>query len=251
MSSLRDTITAAKRLIGMRTRLQRFRPVRSVSVLSTLFALAACGPHYHLNEYDFSNHSVAIVYLAPARPVLRTGAYDAADATNPATAVLRAGSGVAKEIEGRRARTRLDSALMHVNVEALLTQRTLERASRYLGARPVAQRGNADFLLEVDMHSFGIDARDESAAYLFMSATAVLLDARTGRELWSHDLHGYDRITPYVQDRAQLPTGIITAGALGQVSVPEFQRVLQELADYSSDRITDELRAALRDARDR
>jgi len=158
---------------------------------------------------------------------------------------------VAKEIEGRRARTRLDSALMHVNVEALLTQRTLDRASRYLGARPVAQRSNADFLLEVDMHSFGIDARDESAAYLFMSATAVLLDARTGRELWSHDLHGYDRITPYVQDRAQLPTGIITAGALGQVSVPEFQRVLQELADYSSDRITDELRAALRDARDR
>jgi hypothetical protein len=222
---------------------------RSFRALPALVMLAGCGPHYHLNEYDFSNRSVALVYLAPARPTLRTGVYDAADAGNVATAVLRTGSGVAKEIEGRRARTRLDSALMHVDVRALLAQRTLDRASRYLGARPVARRDDADFLLEVDMHSFGIDARDESAAYLFMNATAVLLDAHTGRELWSHDLHGYDRITPYIHGTEPLPTGIITAGALGQVTVAEFQRVLEELASYSSDRITDELRAALRDAR--
>jgi hypothetical protein len=238
----------------MRTRIRRSRrsarALRSLGALSALLALAACGPHYHLDEYDFSNHSVALVYLAPATPVLRTGAYDAADAGNVAQAVLRTGSGVAREIEGRRARARLDSALRHVDVATMLSQRTLDRASRYLGARPVQRRDGADFLLEVDMHSFGIDARDESAAYLFMNATAVLLDARTGRELWSHDLQGYDRITPYVRGTEQLPTGIITAGALGQVSVPEFQRVLAQLADYSSDRITDELRAALRDARE-
>lgn len=237
--------------MGMRTRHRLSRSLAPFGAVSLLLVLAGCGPHYHLNEYDFSNHSVALVYLAPARPVLRTGVYDAIDAANPAAAVLRAGGGVAREIEGRRARTRLDSALTRVNVQALLSQRTLDRASRYLGARPVAQRSSADFLLEVDMHSFGIDARDESAAYLFMNATAVLLDAHSGRELWSHDLHGYDRITPYVNGGDQLPTGIITAGALGQVTVPEFQRVLQELADYSSDRITDELRAALRDARER
>lgn len=230
---------------------QPFGSLRTLRVLPVIMMAVACGPHYHLDEYDFNNHSVALVYLAPATPVLRTGVYDAADAGNVAQAVLRTGSGVAKEIEGRRARTRLDSALTRVDVATLLSQRTLDRASRYLGARPVLQRNDADFLLEVDMHSFGIDARDESAAYLFMDATAVLLDARTGRELWSHDLEGYDRITPYVRGTEQLPTGIITAGALGQVTVPEFQRVLEQLADYSSDRITDELRAALRDARER
>ena len=226
------------------------RSLRRLGVLPAIIALAGCGPHYHLNEYDFSGHSVALVYLAPARPVLRTGVNDPPDAGSVTAAVLRTGSGVAKEIEGRRARTRLDSALTRVNVERLLSQRTLDRASRYLGARPVTQRNDADFLLEVDMHSFGIDARDESAAYLFMNATAVLLDARTGRELWSHDLHGYDRLTPYVRGTDPIPGGVITAGALGQVSVPEFQRVLEQLAYYSSDRITDELRAALRDARE-
>ncbi len=106
-------------------------------------------------------------------------------ANDPVTAVVAAGSGVAKEISGRRARARLDSATALVDVAGLLSGRTLDRTSRYLATRPTANSRDADFVLELNVHNSGIDVRGQNAAYLFMSATAVLLDARTGREIWS------------------------------------------------------------------
>ena len=64
-----------------------------------------------------------------------------------------------------------------------LATRTLERTSRYLGLHPVTSAADADFLLEVHMRNYGLDARSESGAYLFTNAEAVLLDRRTGRRL--------------------------------------------------------------------
>ena len=51
----------------------------------------------------------------------------------------------------------------------------------------------ADYILEVTMRSFGLDARYSGAAYLFTSAEAVLLDRHTGREIWSVRVRGRDR----------------------------------------------------------
>jgi len=46
------------------------------------------------------------------------------------------------------------------------------------------------------MGRFGINAKADEAAYLFTFAEAVLLDRRTGREIWNVNIHGRDRITP-------------------------------------------------------
>jgi hypothetical protein len=153
-----------------------------------------------------------------------------------------------KEVEARRASVRLDSATTRVDVASRLANETLERASRYLGVRPV-QGTDADFLLEVHMRSFGIDVRGHDAAYLFTNAEAVLLDRRTGREIWSVDVHGNDRLTPGVDGTERGPGAIITAGTLSRVSVADFQHALGQLVSYSSTLITDELRTSLRDAR--
>lgn len=226
---------------------RRFVP--GVAVVMTLAILAGCGGNNHLSEYNFSSRSIAVVYVAPPRPELVTGWYDVPNVDDPISAVVAAGSGVAKEVVGRRARTRLDSAASNVNLDSLMSQQTLERASRYLGTRPSLDRHNADFLLEVDMHNSGIDIRGQSAAYLFMKATAVLLDARSGREIWSFDVNGRNRLTPFVYGGNRVPTGAITASVLNTISVADFQRAMEQLADFSSNEITDKLREALRDAR--
>jgi hypothetical protein len=48
-----------------------------------------------------------------------------------------------------------------------------------------------------------------------------------------------------------VPGSVITAATLGNVSVADFQNALNQLMDYSSTLITSELRAALRDARNK
>ena len=225
---------------------------RSVAVMSAavaLVGLSACGAGHRLREYQFSNRSLALVYVAPPAPELLSGGYGIASASNPVDAVIRAGSGVVKEVEARRASVRLDSARARVDIARQLADETLARASRYLGVRAVTESDDPDFLLEIHMRSLGIDARGHDAAYLFTNAEAVLLDRRSGREIWAVDIHGTDRLTPEVSDTERGPAAIITAGTLSRVSVADFQHALTQLAMYSSTLITDELRASLRDAR--
>jgi hypothetical protein len=193
---------------------------------------------------------MALVYMGPSSPQLITAAYDLSGVSNPVEAVVRAGSNAAKDVEARKATARLDSAVTRVDIAGRLARQTLERSSRYLGVRPVDSTQEADYLLEVHMRSYGIDARGQSAASLFTNAEVVLLENRTGREIWSVDVHATDRLTPVVRGTApELPGAIIAAGTLSTVTVEQFQQALEELMQLSANVIADELREALRKVR--
>jgi hypothetical protein len=221
-----------------------------VSAILAFALISGCGgPRHHLAEYSFADRTLGLVYIAAPAPSLYTGSYGIRADDDPVTAVVRAGAGVAKQVEARRASARLDSALTRTRVSDLLANRTLDRAGRYLGMRPVTSSDAADFLLEIQMRNLGIDVSGSSAAYLYTNAEAVLLDRRTGREIWSAKVHGTDRLTPSVHGGDQVPGTIITAGTLGTVSVADFQSALDQLATLSSTVIADELRSALRSAR--
>ena len=220
-----------------------------LGAFATAAFFSGCGAGHHLADYPFASRTLAVVYIAPPQPELLTSAYSLKKDESVVDAVLRTGSGVAREREARRASARLDSATSKVDIPAVLAQRTLERASRYLGTKPVTDAASADYILEVQMTRFGINARDENAAYLFTFAETVLLDRRTGREIWNIKVHGRDRLTPFVSSSSVIPGSVVTAATLGSVSVAGFQEALNQLAESSSNLVTNELRAALRDAR--
>ena len=223
------------------------------SLLAGIALLSGCGSKHHLAEYPFASRTLAVVYIAPPAPELLTAHYDirgTGTVNGAVEAAVRAGAGVAKEREGRRATARLDSAVARINIPAVLAERTLERASRYLGTRPVTDASTADYLLEVHMERFGINAKGDDATYLFTFAEAVLLDRRTGREIWDVTIHGRDRLTPLVVSTSSIPGSVITAATIGNVSVGDFQFALNQLIELSSKLITNELRGALREARD-
>ena len=88
---------------------------------------------------------------------------------------------------------------------------------------PAASEADADFLLEIHMRSYGIDVRSRGAARLYTNAEAVLLDRRTGREIWNSRVRGTDRLTPHVVGMRGVPGTVITAGTLHTVTVADFQ----------------------------
>ncbi|MDX1674506.1 MAG: hypothetical protein R3314_06930 [Longimicrobiales bacterium] len=216
-------------------------------ILAAVLGIAGCGGH-RLAEYDFVDQSLAVVYFSAPAPELWTGGYDV-DGDNPLEVVVSAGGRVAREVEARRAQARLDSAAARVDLAARMAERTLERSSRYLGTRPVEDESGADYLLEVDIRRTGLDA-GRNAAYLVVYGEAVLLDARTGREIWDVEVSGRDRLTPGLWGSPDVVEDVLTAGALSSVSVDDFEQILTRLADFVADRIGRELRADLRSARD-
>jgi hypothetical protein len=235
----------------MRRHHEAFRAARSIMLTLAVIVLAAdCGRKQYLAQYQFSDRTLAMVYLEPPSPELLTGLYDVPQSTDPIRVAMRVGGGVAKEIQANKASARLDSAARNVDIPTLLAQRTLARASRYLGTRPVTNENDADFILEINMQHFGIDARYSTAAYLYTRAEAVLIDRKTGREIWSVSVRGSDRLTPWVHGTRDIPSSIITAATISTVSVADLQEALDQLVTSSSNAITNVLRDKLRDVRD-
>jgi hypothetical protein len=235
----------------MRRHHEAFRALRTITLTLTVIGLTTgCGRKHYLAQYQFTDRTIAMVYLEPPSPELLTGLYDLRPSTNPIRVAMRIGGSVAKEIEANRASARLDSAVRHVDIPALLAQRTLDRASRYLGTRPVTNANDADYILEINMRRVGIDARYSTAAYLYTRAEAVLIDRKSGREIWSVDIRGSDRLTPYVIGTRDIPSSIITAATISTVSVADLQDALDQLVTSSSNAITNVLRDKLRDVRD-
>ena len=224
--------------------------IRGPATMLALLLAAACGGHHHLDQYNFSNRSIALVYIEPPAPELLHGWYNVRPSESAVQTVFRAGASVAKEIQARRAIARFDSASDQVNFRTQLAERTLARASRYLGTRAVASADSADFILEVQIRSFGLDARSNNATYLFTRAEAVLLDRRTGREIWNQNVRGHDALTPWVYGGGKIPSAGISAITLSTVTVQDFREALEQLVTYTSNLITNELREKLRDVRD-
>lgn len=234
----------------MRRHHEAFRAVRSLTITVAAIMIAGCSRKHYLAQYQFSDRTLAMVFLDPPAPELLTGFYDLRPTTNPIRVATRVAGGIAKEIEARKVSAKLDSAILHVDIPARLARRTLERASRYLGTRPAMSAADADYVLEVNMRRFGIDARNSTAAYLYTRAEAVLIDRKTGREIWSVDVRGSDRLTPWVHGTRDIPSSIITAATMSTVSVADLQDALDQLVTSSSNAITNRLRDKLRDVRD-
>ena len=213
-----------------------------------LLATSACGPHYHLNEYTFADHTLALVVLGTPSPNLITGSYDLRS-DDVVELAAKVGSKAVKDVEARRARARLDSATSHMRLTDSLAMRALDRASRYLGVRPTRSAADADYLLEIHMRNYGIDASGSGAASLYTNAEAVLLDRRTGREIWNVKVHGTDRLTPRVRGTGDVGGSILAAGSLRTMTVQDFEQALDQLMSLSANVVADELRSALRDAR--
>lgn len=218
-----------------------------------LLVVTACGGGHDLERYSFAGATIAAADFAPPAPALWTGSYQL-EGDDAITTVVNAGASVAKEVEARRARVRLDSASKLVDVRERMTRRTLERAARYLGATPLDMVDDGgttdpDYLLEVYVRQYGIDARGSRPARVFMKVEAVVLDRRSGHEVWNVEVDSHDRLTPSVRHGSELPADIVTAGTLHTVTVEQLESALADLTDFTADYVTNELREDLRDVR--
>jgi hypothetical protein len=215
--------------------------------LLLLVLLVGCsGARHRLAQYDFSGRTLALLAFDAPAPELLTPGLNLG--RNPLATAMSVGTRAAVETQGREAQARLDSAATRVDLSARIHERTLERAGAYLGARPVPNREGADFLMEVNIQSVAIDARS-SQATLVVGAESTLLDAQTGREIWRAHVRSREPLTTRVRTGDRAANQVLSAAMLKDVSVEEFEEILQRTADRAADWITGQLREDLRQVR--
>jgi len=224
--------------------------VRWVCVAVLIAMAAGCGSSNRLREYEFGDRTAAALMAVPPLPEVSTHSFVGIDAKDPVGSVIRISTTIAKEIEAHRAEARLDSAMTGVDVPERIRVRTLERCSKYLHYRPTEDTQDADFLFDMRIRHYGIDAGSWRASVHFkMDAEVQLLDNRRGVRVWKTRVKERLPITQGIFGLGGATGDVITAVVLAKLSVEELVRGFEHLADYTADRIARKLQHDFAEAR--
>ncbi|MEQ1857378.1 MAG: hypothetical protein ABL963_13035 [Longimicrobiales bacterium] len=213
--------------------------------------VVGCAHGNRLADFDYRDRTVAVVSDVPRRPEVLSGSYFLGGPTgDPVRDIVRVGARIFREAEAIAVQERLDAASELVDVGEVLEGDALDRTARYLGADAVSEQRDADYLLEIIVVEYGIDAEAwDAAAQFYIEADATLLDEGTGTEIWRAEIEARDPIGPAVFGGPSAVRDIVTAATIADLSVQEIVDMLESLADFSARVITDRLRDDLRDAR--
>jgi hypothetical protein len=187
-----------------------------------------------------------VVTVAPPHPRVFTQDFYESEERGWLRSLLRIGSEMARDAQAERAGEKLAEASEEVDVAGLMADRVLERSARLLRARAVESVADAGFELEVRVREYGIRADSwDSHADFFIHAEVLLLESSTGTRIWKEDVESRDPINPGSWSSGGSLGNLITAQALGRLSVAEMREALEDLAVYSADRITSGLEEGL------
>jgi hypothetical protein len=220
-----------------------------LAALALALTVAACAHAGRIADYDFRDRTLAVVAIIPPRPYVDTGPDVDLTGMNPVGALLKVGTSIYKESQAARLRARLDTASVGLDLADRIAGSVLERSARYLGARAVTTSEGADFLLEVTVEEYGVDARDwDDGARVHVEARLLLLD-RDGREVWKGEVNEDEPVTRGWFQVGSPAADIVTGSALGDLTVRELELAMNEVADYAADRLAEKLREGAEKAR--
>lgn len=221
------------------------RHVRPGLVLP-LVLLAGCASSGRLAEFDYRGAALAVVTVAPPHPEIFTQDFYDPDQRGWLETLFRIGSEMARDAQAERAGEKLAQASEEVDVAGLMADRVLERGAQLLRARPVESVVDADYELEVRVKEYGIRADSwDSHADFFIQADVLLLESATGSRIWKGSVEARDPINPGSWGAGGSVGNLITAQALGRLSVAEMREALGDLAVYSADAVTTKLAEGL------
>lgn len=222
-----------------------------VALAVLITAGAGCRSTNRLADYDFSERTLAVNTVFRGMPEVETGDFYFIDGERPLRSVLKLGSSLVKRAEAEKAQQRMDSAMQLVDVSEILYDRILHQSAIYLNAEPVGTIGQSDYLLDVNIREYGIDAKSWDAnAFFKIKAHAQLVDRRAGRLIWETGFEEREPISPAILGPHPAIRNVLSANALANLSVDELAAALEQLADYAADRITRRLQHDLYESRD-
>jgi len=231
-----------------RSSVRRFALPALAAVAAVL--LASCATVNRLEGIRLDGAKLASV-LAPPPPPSLDSWYDLSiDTGNPIGTVLRIGSSIVMAAEAQKAAERMREALTEIDVPAVVLEESAARCARALGAGRVGDMRDADFVLDLEIERYGIDAPSwGSAVALKINVTARLYDRRSRDLVWRRHISVAQRASPDVFGLPSAAETIFTAAMLASLSTEEMTTGFAYLAHYAARYVGDSLERDVSKAR--
>jgi hypothetical protein len=152
------------------------------------------------------------------------------------------GTTIAKESQASEARARLDSAMMMVDVPAIIEEEMLFRSAELLNFRPVNEVKLADFVFNVRMEKYGIDAKSWDVGTFFVIESKIeLVDNHTQERIWKRSVAAREPLSPRMFGVSSSIENVMDAVALSELTVEEMAAGMEYLADFTAELLAEKL----------
>ncbi len=221
----------------------------TLAVAVAAVVLASCTTVNRLGEFDLQGRTMAAEMRLPPEPKMDVNYQVKIDFSNPIGTALNVGSNIAKAANANRVDSLMRDALQVVDVPGMVRDESYSTSLTVLGAQeedPLA----ADYLLDFDIHKWGIHAGSwTSAVSLRMKLTAILYSNAEKTIVWRRDIEVELDATPEMFGLDSTIGNFVTTAALASLSEEDLQNGFDQLARDTALTISRTLQNDLYDAR--
>lgn len=203
-----------------------------------------------LHQYQYEDRTAAAHMAYPPHPEVFTESWVGINPDDPVGTIINLGTTVAKDVQAAKAQAKMEQALEQVDVSEIIRRRTLAQCSKFMHYRPIDSEQRADYVFDLEIRKYGIDANSWTSRTSFkIEARVVLRHNRSGIQIWKKKIKEDRPISPSVFGLGDSGDNVLTALALSKLTVEQIATGFDHLARYTADRIADKLRDDLAEAR--
>jgi hypothetical protein len=221
------------------------RTIRLILVLcasALLLLCCMCCSMNKLHGYAFREHTASALLAYPPPPEIFADNWADVDFSNPVTTIIGIGTGIAKEVQIDKTRAKMDSAMQMVDIPEIVRVETLDRGANYLHYRSTEDIEDSDYLFDIEIEHYGIDAKSWTASVHFkLDAKITLFDNRMTKAVWRSCFKEEIPVSGEIFGLPGSAGNIITAVSLSRLKADQIALALENLAVQTADRIIHKL----------
>jgi ABC-type uncharacterized transport system auxiliary subunit len=220
------------------------------AALAAALLLTGCTTVNRLNDFDFRNATLASRMRTPPEPRLDVSYRVTLDKHNVVFSALSVMTNLAKAAQAQNAEQAMNNALAMVDVPGIVLQESASACAYALDARLEDQGFGADYLLDLEIHEWGIQADTPgSVVELRMRLTASLHRSFDRELIWQRTFTASDPASPAMFGLGQIADTMVSATVLSNMTSPQLERGFRQLAEKSARTVARLLERDLSNAR--
>ena len=193
--------------------------------------LGACATVNHLDEYRFGGTKVAGTLRIPPAPDVDGNYNVTIDVNRPIETFASVATNIAKADQLAKAEEKMYAALKKVDVPELVFEETFDRCARTLASERVVSVSDSDYIYDLEIRSYGLDADSSSATVRIEIATTARVYATADRRLiWERRVSVRDPLSPEVFGLNSLVDTVITTAVIAELTEDQLIRGFEESA---------------------
>jgi hypothetical protein len=172
------------------------------------------------------------------------------DRRQPVLSAFSVVTNLSKASQAEKATNAMRDALASVDVPGMILEESFAACAEAFGARPVDRRSEADFLLDLEIVQWGIEADSPgSAVALHLQLDARLYHASDREMVWRRSVSVSKPASPSMFGLGPILGDMVTAEALSNMNEHDLAEGFLELARETARAVVNKLERDFRSAR--